>query len=88
MDVMQFFQQSSGRWRSQRTTHHLAFRRAEAGGSEINVAALPADHAKIVEICQLHEVDPQLAVGGADVTWRRWAGIKKMKIMSVPLSLP
>ena len=66
---MQFFQHSSGKWLSQRTTHHLAFRRAETGNSEIYVEALAADHPKILEICQMHDVDPRLAVGGAFVSW-------------------
>lgn len=70
MDVMEFFQRSTGRWRSQRTTHHLAFRRAEPGESEIQVEALAADHPKVIEICQLHQVDPQLAIGGAFVAWK------------------
>lgn len=69
MDAMEFFQHSAGQWRSQRTTHHLPFRRAETGGSEIFVEALGADHPKIVEICQLHNIDPTLAVGGAFVSW-------------------
>lgn len=69
MDAMTFFQNSSGKWRSQRTTHHLAFRQAEIGSSEIFVEALAADNPKVVEICQLHDVDPQLAVGGAFVSW-------------------
>lgn len=69
MDALEFFQKSSGKWRSQRTTHHLAFRRAEIGDSEIYVEALGADNPKIAEICQLHEVDPTLAIGGAFVSW-------------------
>jgi hypothetical protein len=69
MDAMEFFQRSSGQWRSQRTTHHLAFRRAEIGNSEIFVEALGANNPKIKEICQLHEVDPNLAIGGAFVSW-------------------
>lgn len=69
MDVMAFFQQSTGQWRSQRTTHHLAFRRAEAGESQIQVEALAADHPKVLEICQMHDVDPAGAIGGAYVTW-------------------
>jgi CpeS-like protein len=48
MDVVEFFERSAGRWRSQRTTHHLAFRRAEVGDSEIAVVFLGA---------QDHEVD-------------------------------
>jgi CpeS-like protein len=77
MDVMAFFQQSSGKWRSQRTTHHLAFRRAEAGESEITVEALPANHPKVIEICQIHEVDPARAIGGAYVAWQGSMGWDK-----------
>lgn len=67
---MDFFRLSAGQWQSQRTTHHLPFRRAELGGSTITVEALEADHPSVVEICQLHDVDPGLAVGGAFVKWQ------------------
>jgi hypothetical protein len=70
MDAMEFFELSTGKWRSQRTTHHLAFKRSEAGESEIHVQALTADHPQVIEICQLHEVDPKLAIGGAFVSWQ------------------
>ena len=66
---MEFFQHSAGQWQSQRTTHHLPFRRAELGGSNITVEALAKDHEKIIAICELHEIDPALAVGGAYVAW-------------------
>ena len=69
MDAMEFFQRSSGKWRSQRTTHHLAFRQAEMGSSDIQVITLDAKDPKIVEICKMHELDPNLAAGGAFVTW-------------------
>lgn len=69
INAMDFFRQSAGKWRSQRTTHHLAFRQAEMGGSEIQVTVLDANDPKVVEICQMHGVDPTLAAGGAFVTW-------------------
>jgi CpeS-like protein len=69
MNAMEFFQKSSGLWRSQRTTHHLAFKRAEMGGSEIRVQALEPDNAQIIELCQMHEIAPELAIGGAFVSW-------------------
>lgn len=69
MDAMTFFQSSAGQWQSQRTTHHLPFRRAESGDSAIQVESLSAEDPRIVEICQMHEIDPALAVGGAYVTW-------------------
>ena len=68
-DAMEFFERSAGRWRSQRTTHHLPFRRAESGGSDINVETLAASDPKIIEICQMHDVDSNLAIGGAFVSW-------------------
>lgn len=70
MDAMTFFQHSAGKWLSHRTTHHLAFRRAELGSSEIQVEPLAADHPDIVALCKLHEIDPQRAIGGAHVTWQ------------------
>ncbi|NJK38385.1 MAG: phycobiliprotein lyase [Oscillatoriales cyanobacterium RM2_1_1] len=69
MDAMEFFQASAGQWRSLRTTHHLAFRQAEKGHSNISVESLTANDPKVIEICQMHEIDPGLAAGGAYVTW-------------------
>jgi len=69
MDGLQFFQKSAGQWYSLRTTHHLPFRRAESGGSDITVEALRAEDTRIAEICQMHDFDPKTAVGGAFVSW-------------------
>ncbi len=68
-DAREFFQQSAGRWRSQRTTHHLPFRRAESGDSDINVEFLNAEDEKIIAICEMHDIEPQTAIGGAFVSW-------------------
>lgn len=69
LDAMEFFQRSAGRWKSQRTTHHLPFRRAESGSSAIQVETLDAADSKVIEICKMHEIDPALTIGGAHVTW-------------------
>lgn len=69
MDVMAFFNRSAGRWRSQRATHHLAFRRAEVGDSNIEVVALGPEDPRIQALCERHEIDPALAVGGSAVEW-------------------
>ncbi len=69
MDGLTFFENSSGQWNSQRTTHHLPFRRAETGGSQIKVETLTKDDPKIVEICEMHSFSPELSVGGSYVTW-------------------
>ncbi|QZZ23240.1 phycobiliprotein lyase [Leptothermofonsia sichuanensis E412] len=69
MDAMEFFRRSAGRWRSQRTTHHLAFKQAEGGNSEIQVEALVADHPEIIALCEFHQINPGLAAGGCRVSW-------------------
>ncbi len=69
MDAMEFFHSSAGKWRSQRSTHHLPFRQTEIGDSNIEVTALGADDTRVAEICQMHSIDPSRAAGGAFVTW-------------------
>ena len=68
-DAKEFFQHSAGKWKSQRTTHHLPFRRAESGSSDISVEFLDSSDSRVAEICQMHDVEPSLAIGGAFVSW-------------------
>lgn len=69
MDGKEFFQKSAGKWKSQRTTHHLPFRRAESGDSNILVESLGPEDERVIAICKEQNIDPNLAVGGAYVTW-------------------
>ncbi|MEB3165889.1 MAG: phycobiliprotein lyase [Cyanobacteriota bacterium] len=68
-DAMAFFRLSCGRWRSQRSSHHLLHRRAEAGGSYIEVVELAADDPRLQAIASLHGQDPAALVGGCQVRW-------------------
>jgi len=70
MNAMEFFERSAGQWRSRRTTHHLALRRAETGTSLITVETLGPQDDRIQAICQFHQVDGSEALGGAFITWR------------------
>ena len=74
MDALEFFQLSAGRWKSARTTHHLAFKRSEFGESEIQVESLTADDPEIMTLCQMHDIDPSLSIGGSRVRWLLWRG--------------
>ena len=69
-DALSFFQLSCGRWRSQRSVHHLLHRRAEAGGSLIVVEELERSDKRLAEIAVLHGQDPAGLVGGC---WVRWS---------------
>ena len=68
-DAISFFRLSCGRWRSQRSSHHLLHRRAEAGGSFIEVVDLAADDPRLIAIAALHQQDPVGLVGGCRVRW-------------------
>ena len=68
-DAKEFFQYSAGKWRSKRVTHHLPFRRAESGGSDIRVEDLEKEDERITEICGMHNMDAATSVGGSYVTW-------------------
>ncbi|WP_254995944.1 phycobiliprotein lyase [Cyanobium sp. Aljojuca 7D2] len=68
-DALSFFRLSCGRWRSQRSSHHLLHRRAEAGGSFIEVVELAADDPRLIAIAELHGENPAGLVGGCRVTW-------------------
>jgi hypothetical protein len=70
VDVVEFFARSTGQWRSQRATHHLAFRRAELGDSIIQVEPLAVDDPRVVELCKFHQVDPKLAATASHVQWK------------------
>ena len=68
-DALSFFRLSCGRWRSQRSSHHLLHRRAEAGGSFIEVVEIDAADSRLIAIAELHGQNPAGLVGGCRVTW-------------------
>ena len=68
-DPLSFFRLSCGRWRSQRSSHHLLHRRAEAGGSFIEVVEIAAADPRLIAIAELHGENPAGLVGGCRVTW-------------------
>ena len=69
VDALSFFRLSCGRWRSQRSSHHLLHRRAEAGGSFIEVVEISAADPRLIAIAELHGQNPAGLVGGCRVTW-------------------
>jgi hypothetical protein len=71
-NALAFFRRSCGRWRSRRSTHHLLHRRAEPGGSFIEVVEVGADDPRLMAIAALHGQDPSGLVGGCQV---RWSGV-------------
>ncbi|UBF25944.1 phycobiliprotein lyase [Kovacikia minuta CCNUW1] len=69
MDITEFVANSMGRWRSQRSVHHLAFGHFEAVQSEIDIVSLTMDDPAVIDLCKAHQVDPQFAVSPFRMSW-------------------
>ncbi|MBW4471976.1 MAG: phycobiliprotein lyase [Stenomitos rutilans HA7619-LM2] len=69
MDIVEFFQLSSGKWFLQRTSHHSAFKQTNDGQSELQIELLPKTDLDVIKLCEQHETDPELALCGARVIW-------------------
>jgi phycoerythrin-associated linker protein len=69
MDISQFVEQSIGRWRSQRSAHHLAFRHFEAVESVIDIVMLDPADCRVLDLCQAYNVDPATMRVPFEMSW-------------------
>ncbi|HEY9609135.1 phycobiliprotein lyase [Allocoleopsis sp.] len=69
MDIKEFVANSIGRWRSQRSAHHLAFGHFEAVQSEIDIVSLSIDDLAVIDLCKMYSMDPEFAVSPFRMSW-------------------
>ncbi|MEB3178198.1 MAG: phycobiliprotein lyase [Nostocaceae cyanobacterium] len=69
MDITEFVANSIGRWRSQRSAHHLAFGHFEAVKSEIDIVALSPDEQAVIDLCKTYNIDPGTVVSPFRMSW-------------------
>ena len=69
MDIVEFFQQSTGKWSSLRTSHNLAVKQQEGGRSDIVIEMLDQSDPEVTKLCELYKVDPTSALCGVRITW-------------------
>lgn len=69
MNIVEFFELSSGKWFSQRTSHHLDFKPSEAGKSDLIIEMVDSADPAVVKLCQQCRIDPTLALCGARTSW-------------------
>jgi phycoerythrin-associated linker protein len=69
MDITQFVEQSLGRWRSQRSAHHLAFAHFEAVQSTIDIVAISPEDPRVIELCKSYDIEPTTATNPFQMTW-------------------
>jgi phycoerythrin-associated linker protein len=69
MDITEFVAQSIGRWRSQRSAHHLAFAHFEAVQSVIHIVSLSPDTPAVLDLCKTYQVDPKAIAAPFHMSW-------------------
>jgi phycoerythrin-associated linker protein len=59
MDITEFVNLSLGRWKSQRSTHHLAFGHFEQVTSTIDIVPLAKEETEVIQLCKSHGIEPE-----------------------------
>ncbi|WP_019508178.1 phycobiliprotein lyase [Pleurocapsa sp. PCC 7319] len=69
MNLKEFLDLSAGRWFSQRTNYLLGGEKADNSKADIKIEVIPPDDSRAVQLCQKHNLDPQLSIGGTIQSW-------------------
>lgn len=69
MNIDEFVERSLGKWRSQRSAHHLAFRHFEEVTSEIEIKSLTHNDERVIELCKTNQVDAHLVTSPFYMSW-------------------
>jgi len=86
MDIVEFFQLSSGKWFSQRTSHNLDLKQAAAGKSDLLIDALSQTDPEVIKLCERYDMNPALVLCGMRVTSNGTVeGITKKQVGSTVL---
>jgi hypothetical protein len=88
MNIKEFFENSCGKWFSQRTSQHLAFNQSEWGKSDLWVELLLPSDASVTQLCDQHSIPIEQAICGARITWEGFVGQDPDKQKGVTLLVP
>lgn len=69
MDINQFVACSFGKWRSQRSAHHLIFSHFEAVQSIIEIVPLAPDDPDVLSLCKDYDIEPQSIASPFRMSW-------------------
>lgn len=69
MNIEEFFELSSGKWFSHRTSNHLDPKESEGGKSDIVIETLPSDNSEVIKLCEKYQVEPTQENCCIKITW-------------------
>ncbi|MCU0517003.1 MAG: phycobiliprotein lyase [Oscillatoria sp. Prado101] len=88
MDITEFFQQSAGKWFSQRTSHYMAPPQLETGTTDLWIDILPLSDPEVIKLCRQYRIEPSIALPGARVKWNGTVGVKQRKQVGSTVIVP
>lgn len=69
MTIEEFFEKSNGDWKSQRSSHNLAWAQFEAVTSEIKIEPRPSSHPDVIELCKQNNVSVDDVLLSLSMSW-------------------
>ena len=70
MDIETFVTRSIGRWKSQRSSHNLAFQHSEEVHSKIDIVPVEVTDASVAELCEAQGFELKAALSPFHMSWR------------------
>ena len=85
MDIIKFFEDSAGKWFSQRTSQDLAETKSVADSTDLWIDPLEKNDSEVLQLCRDHKVDPALVLCAVRVRWENKPLYKEPKKMGSTL---
>ncbi|MGK7950197.1 MAG: phycobiliprotein lyase [Xenococcaceae cyanobacterium] len=82
MNISEFVNLSLGKWRSQRSAHHLAFQHFEEVTSTIKIEALEPQDPRVIALCKSYDIDPQTATSPFKMSWEGESDWDESEVLS------
>ena len=70
MNIDEFVERSLGKWRSQRSAHHLAFQHFEEVTSQIEILPLENNDERVIALCKKNQIDPHQISSPFYMSWK------------------
>jgi CpeS-like protein len=70
MNVREFFELSTGKWFSQKTSQHLTLKQSEHGKSDLVIEVLANDSPQVIQLAALAAIEPSSISVAVKYTWK------------------
>jgi hypothetical protein len=69
MNLRKFLDLSAGRWFSQRSNYLLGYENVDNSKADLTIEIISPDDHRAIQLCQKHNLDPKLSIGGTVQSW-------------------